>query len=196
MTRKTVRSARPSEVLIDELGGDQNLWDLDKHLTGCLTGYQADPKFGTLVYFALEALWGIKREFEMRAKAGKFDLEQLDEVWIIAPTTSVPVPWIWIVALATAWSRYEHDGEPLGEAFGLEGGQGKPPIKNKQAQQLDERAIVHWMRTKLQDARAEDPKARIEDIVQGAAEKFNKSDGTIRRYWQRFAHLGRLRQTE
>jgi hypothetical protein len=34
-------------------------------------------------------------------------------------------------------------------------------------------------------------KIRIEDIVQDAAEKFGKSDVTIRRAWQRFTSLPR-----
>jgi len=36
-------------------------------------------------------------------------------------------------------------------------------------------------------------KIRIEDIVQDAAEKFGKSDVTIRRAWQRFGPLERQR---
>jgi hypothetical protein len=62
------RSTRPSDVVMDELGGEQMPWDLDKHLSGCLAGYQFDPNYGAAVYFALEALWGIANDVALRAK--------------------------------------------------------------------------------------------------------------------------------
>ena len=40
--------------------------------------------------------------------------------------------------------------------------------------------------------RAAGEKIRIEDVVQEAAEKFGKSDVTIRRAWQRFGQQERL----
>jgi hypothetical protein len=58
---------------------------------------------------------------------------------------------------------------------------------------LDERAIARWIWSRVQHARAAGEKIRIEDVVQEAAEKFEKSDVTIRRAWQRFASLERLR---
>ena len=45
-------------------------------------------------------------------------------------------------------------------------------------------------------ARAAGEKIRIEDAVQEAAEKFGKSDVTIRRAWQRFHQLEQLRNDE
>jgi len=100
---------------------------------------------------------------------------------------------MWIRALAAAWSRYKSNGGPLGQAFGLEGGKGKAPTIDRLAQILDERAIARWIWSRVQDARAADEKIRIEDVVQEAAEKFDKSDVTIRRAWQRFGQLERLR---
>jgi hypothetical protein len=188
MSRKS-RSQRPSDVVMDELVGEQASWDLDKHLSGCLVGYQADPSYGAAVYFALEALWGIARDVEVRADDGKLDSDQLDADWIISPNTTLPVPWIWIRALRTAWERYLTDHEPLGRAFGLEGGgQGKSPTIDKLAQMLDERAIARWIGSQLEKARAAKKKIRIEDVIQDAAVKFGKSDVTIRRAWQRFSH--------
>jgi hypothetical protein len=46
---------------------------------------------------------------------------------------------------------------------------------------LDERAIARWIGSQLAAARKGKKKIRIEDIVQDAAEKFGKSDVTIRR---------------
>ena len=46
---------------------------------------------------------------------------------------------------------------------------------------LDERAIARWIGSQLAAARKAKKKIRIEDIVQDAAEKFGKSDVTIRR---------------
>jgi hypothetical protein len=125
MTRKSSRAPRPSEVVMDELAGEQTPWNLDKHLNGCLAGYQTDPSYGAAVYFALEALWGIAYDVEARANSGKLNPDQLDADWTLAPTTSLPVPWLWIRALAAAWSSYKVDGGPLGHAFGLEGGTGQ-----------------------------------------------------------------------
>ena len=193
MPRKS-RSPRPSDVVMDELGGEQIPWDLDKHLSGCLVGYQTDRSYGAAVYFALEALWGIAHDVAVRASAGKLDPDQLDADWIISPKTSLPVPWIWIRALGTAWERYKTEGGPLGLAFGLEGGgQGKSPTIDKLAQMLDERAIARWIGSRLEEARAAHKKIRIEDVVQEAAEKFAKSDVTIRRAWQRFGRRERRR---
>jgi hypothetical protein len=165
---------------MDELATEQDVWGLDQHLNGCLAGYQADPTYGAAVYFALEALSGIARDASIRANAGKLDADELDTEWIINPRTCLDVPWIWIRTLATAWERYKTGDSTLGHAFGLERGQGRPPIKQKVAQMLDERAIARWMGSRVQ-AEAGGKKIRIEDIVQEAAEKFGKSDVTIRR---------------
>ena len=187
MPRKS-RSPRPSDVVMDELGGEQIPWDLDKHLSGCLVGYQTDRSYGAAVYFALEALWGIARDVAVRARTGKLDPDQLDADWMISPKTNLPVPWIWIRALGAAWERYKTDGGPLGPAFGLEGGQqGRSPTSDKLAQMLDEHAIARWIGSQLEGARAAHKKIRIEDVVQEAAEKFAKSDVTIRRAWQKFS---------
>ena len=130
----------------------------------------------------------------VRANAGKLDSDQLDADWIISPNTSLPVPWIWIRALSAAWERYQTDGGPLGVAFGLEGGgQGKSPTIDKLAHMLDERAIARWIGSQLEAARAAHKTIRIEDLVQEAAEKFGKSDATVRRAWQRFGRHERRR---
>jgi hypothetical protein len=104
------------------------------------------------------------------------------------------VPWIWIRALGAAWERYKTNGGPVGLAFGLEGGsRGKSPTSDQLAQMLDQRAIARWIGAKLEEARAAHKKIRIEDIVQEAAEKFGKSDVTIRRAWVRFGRFERQR---
>ena len=193
MARKSSRAARPSEIAMDELTGERIPWNLDEHLNGCLVGYQTAPSYGTAVFFALEALWGIARDMGIRAEAGKLNPKQLDKDWIVSPRTNLEVPWIWIRSLATAWEKYNSEGGPLGQAFGLEGGQGKPPISDRLMQMLDERAIARWIWSRIQETRAAEGKMRIEDVVQEAAEKFGKSDVTIRRAWQRFGQLERLR---
>jgi hypothetical protein len=194
MPRKSSRGPRPFEIVMDELAVEQDSFDLDQHLNGCLAGYQTDPSFGAAVYFGLEALWGIARDATVRANTGKLNPDQLDAEWIIDPKTTLPVPWIWIRALGTAWERYKTDGTTLGQAFGLEGGQGKAPINDKLAQMLDERAIAHWIWSRVQEARAAGKKIRIEDVIQEAVEKFGKSDVTIRRAWVRFGRREQQRQ--
>jgi hypothetical protein len=182
---------RLSDIIMDELA-DELPWDLDKHLSGCLAGYQTDPSYGTAVYFALEALSGIAHDVAVRASTDVFDPSQRDAEWIISPNAKLPVPWIWIRALGAAWDRYKSEREPLGVAFGLEGGgQGKSPTIDKLAQRLDERAIARWIGSQLAAARVAKKKIRIEDLVQKAAKKFGKSDVTIRRAWQRFSRRER-----
>ena len=105
MPRKSSRTRRPSEIVMEELSEEQIPWNLEEHLNGCLAGYQAAPIYGAAVFFALEALWGIARDVGVRTNAGKFDPDQLDKDWLIAPTTRLDVPWIWIRSLATAWGR-------------------------------------------------------------------------------------------
>ncbi len=177
---------RLSDIIMDELAGELP-WDLDEHLSGCLVGYQSDSSYGVAVYFALEALWGIAHDVTVRANAGAFDPNEMDADWTISPKTKLPVPWMWIRALGAAWDRYKTERGPLGVAFGLEGGgQGKSRTIDKLAQMLDERAIARWIGSELAAARKAKKKVRIEDLVQEAAEKFSKSDVTIRRAWQRF----------
>jgi hypothetical protein len=53
MPRKP-RAPRLSDVIADELVvGDHAPWDLDKHLSGCLRGYQTDPSYGAAVYLLM-----------------------------------------------------------------------------------------------------------------------------------------------
>ncbi|MGC1178005.1 MAG: hypothetical protein ACLQF1_22195 [Methyloceanibacter sp.] len=194
MPRRSSRKPHPFELVMDELAGEQAIGNLQEHLNGCLAGYQRDSTYAAAVYFALEALWGIAHDVGVRAKSGKLDPDQLDADWIISPKTSLPVPWIWIRSLATAWERYKTDGAPLGRAFGLEGGgQGRSPTINKLTKMLNERAIARWIWSRVQEARAAGEEIRIEDVMQDAAERFDKSDVTIRRAWQRFGQLERLR---
>jgi hypothetical protein len=105
MPRKP-RAPRLSDIIMDELVGDHAPWNLDKHLSGCLAGYQTDPSYGAAVYFALEVLSGIAHDVAIRADSGAFDPNQLDKDWIISPNIKLPVPWIWIRALGAAWDRY------------------------------------------------------------------------------------------
>jgi hypothetical protein len=181
-------------MVMDELAIEQDSWDLDKHLNGCLAGYQTDPSYGAAVYFGLEALWGIARDVAVRANT--LDPDQADAEWIIDPKTSVPVPWIWIRALGAAWERYMTEGGTVGHAFGLEGGQGKQPIDDKLTQMLNERAIARWIFSRVQNARAAGEKIRIEEVIQEAAGTFGKSDVTMRRAWARFGRRERQRQPE
>ena len=178
---------------MDEFAEERFPWDLDDHLNGCLSGYETAPSYGAAVFFALEALWGIAHDVGVRTKAGEFDPNKLDKDWIVSPRTTFGVPWIWIRSLATAFEQYKSEGGPLGQAFGLEGGQGKPPIIAKRMQELNERAIAHWIWSRVQAARAEGEKVLIEDVVWEAAEKFGKGDETIRRAWKRFGKFERLR---
>ena len=181
---------------MDEAGGEAFPWDLDEHLHGCLAAYQIEQSYGAAVFFALEALWGIARDVGIRAKTGNLDPAQLDEQWVLPALQNLPVPWIWIRALGTAWEKYKTEGGPLGQAFGLEGGQGKPPTITKLMQMLDERAIARWVWSRVEKLRAAGQETRIEDIVQEAAEKFGKADVTIRRAWERFGGIERLRTKE
>jgi hypothetical protein len=181
---------------MDELAAEHDSWDLEQHLNGCLVGYQTEPSYGAAVYFALEALWGIAKDVGARSKSGRLDQDQLDAEWIVDPKATLPVPWIWIRALGTGWERYKTDDGTLGHAFGLEGGQGKSPIDDKLTQMLDQRAIARWIFWRLQEARAAGKNIRIEDVVQEAAEKFGKSDVTIRRAWARFGGRERQRQSK
>jgi len=196
MPRKSSRRPRPFEIVMDELAIEQDSWDLDKHLNGCLAGYQTDPSYGAAVYFGLEALWGIARDVAGRATTGRLDPDQADAEWIIDPKARVPVPWIWIRVLGAAWERYMTEGGTVGHAFGLEGGQGKQPIDDKLTQMLNERAIARWIFSRVQDARAAGEKIRIEDVIQEAAGTFGKSDVTIRRAWARFGRRERQRQSK
>jgi hypothetical protein len=61
MARRS-HASRLSDIVMDELAGEQTPWDLDKHLSGCLAGYQTDQSYGAAVYFALEALSGIAHQ--------------------------------------------------------------------------------------------------------------------------------------
>jgi hypothetical protein len=193
MPRKSSRAPRPFQVVMEELAGEQDFWNLQDHLNGCLAGYQNQPSYSAAVFFALEALWGIAHDVGIHAKSGKIDPDQLDADWIISPKTSLPVPWIWIRSLATAWERYKTDGVAVSSAFGLEGvGQGKSPIINQLMQTLNEIAIARWISSRVQEARAAGKKIRIEDVVQEAVVKFDKSDVTIRRFWQRYGQFDRL----
>ncbi len=186
---------------MDEAPGEAVPWDLDEHLKGCLGAYQIassqiELRYSAAVFFALEALSGIARDIDIRAKTGRIDPAQLDDDWILLPSQALPVPWIWIRALSAAWEKYKTEGGPLGQAFGLEGGQGKSPAIAKLMQMLDERAIARWIWSRVREFRSAGHKIRIEDAIQEAAETFNKSDFTIRRAWQRFGRLERLRCQE
>ena len=193
MARKSPHVPRPSEMVMDEFAEERYPWDLDEHLNGCLSGYETAPSRGTAVFFALEALWGIACDVNIRARAGEFDPDQLNKDWTVSPRITFGVPWIWIHALAAAFEKYKSEGGPLGQTFGLEGGQGKPPIIDKLMQALDERAIARWIWSHVQAARGAGEEIRIEDVVWEAAEKFGKGDETIRRAWKRFGKLERLR---
>jgi ribulose kinase len=70
MSRRS-HASRLSDIVMDELAGEQTPWDLDKHLSGCLVGYQTDQSYGAAVHFALEALSGIAHDVAVRANAGK-----------------------------------------------------------------------------------------------------------------------------
>lgn len=193
MPRRKSRKPRPFEIVMDEAGREAFPWDLDEHLNGCLAAYQIERTYGAAVSLALEALRGIARDVDIRVKAGCFNPAQLDDEWTLSPRETIPVPWIWIRALSTAWEKYNSEGGSLGQAFGLEGGQGKSPIIDKLMQLLDERAIARWIWSRVQAARGAGEEIRIEDVVWEAAEKFGKGDETIRRAWKRFGKLERLR---
>src|SRR5262245_43284991 len=110
MSRKSQRAPHPFESVMDESAGQRIPWDLDEHLNGCLVGYQTSRGYGSAVFFAFEALWGIARDVAVRANAGKLDPNQLDKDWILSPKTNLEVPWIWIRFLATGWEKYKSEG--------------------------------------------------------------------------------------
>jgi hypothetical protein len=195
MPRRKSNRPRPFETVMSE-AEDGLPWDLDKHLNGCLAAYQAEPTFGAAVSLAFEALRGIARDIHINASAGSFDPSQLDEEWIVSPRKTFPVPWIWIRVLSAAWEKYNSEGVPIGHAFGVEGGQGKPPSIDKLMQMLDERAIARWVWWRVETLRAAQKETRIEDVVQEAAEKFGKADVTIRRAWTKFGKLEGMRTTK
>jgi hypothetical protein len=197
MGRRKSQTPRPFEIVMDESPGEPIPWDLDEHLNGCLAAYQMKSNYGAAVFFALEALWGIARDVDIRAKAGTLDPAQLDEHWILSPLETRPVPWIWIRALGTAWEKYKTEDGLLGQAFGLEGGgQGKSPTIATLMQMLDELAIARGIGSQVQAARTANKKIRIEDLIQDAAEKFDLSDTTIRRTWRRFGPRERQRYSQ
>jgi hypothetical protein len=189
MKSKKPKKERIFQTVMNDISADQTPWDLDEHLNGCLAAYQIEQSFGAAVALAFEALSGIARDVEIRAKAGCFDPDQLDEQWIVSPKETFPVPWIWIRALSTAWERYNSESAPLGRAFGLEGGQGKSPALTKILQMLDERAIAHWVWWRVEKLRAAEQKVSIEGVIQEGAEKFDKADITVRRAWEKFRKL-------
>ena len=192
MARKSSLKPQPFEIAMNDLADERKLWTLQKHLDGCLVGYQHNSTYDAAVYFALEALGGIAHDIDVRAKNGTLDPDQRDGDWTSSPQATLAVPWIWIVpchSLGTIQDR----GRAIRHRFGLEGGgQGKPPTIDKLMQMLDERAIARWIWSQVQDARAVGKKIPIEDVIQEAAEKFDKSDETIRRAWKRFGQLERL----
>jgi hypothetical protein len=85
---------------MSELLGEQAPWDLEKHLAGCLAGYQTDGTYGAAVFFALEALWGIAHDVIIRADAGEFSPDQRDPQWVVSPKANFTLPWIWTNAAA------------------------------------------------------------------------------------------------
>jgi len=122
MPRRKSHERRPFEIVMDEAGEAAFPWDLDEHLNGCLAAFQIESSYPAAVFFAFEALWGIARDVGIRARAGTLNPAQLDEQWMLTPSTTLPVPWIWIRALSAAWEKYKTEGGQLGHAFGLEGG--------------------------------------------------------------------------
>jgi hypothetical protein len=178
---------------MEELGADKLAWDLQEHLDGCLAAYQAASTYGSAVHFALEAISGIAHDKEIRARDTNFDQKQRDPNWIINPRFEVGVPWIWIKTVAAAWSKYKHEGGPLGRAFGLEGGQGKSPVIDNLEQMRDQRAIARWIAVQSEAFRSQGNRNPIEQAIQSATEKFGKSAVTIRRIWSRFGRAERRR---
>jgi len=189
MRTQRPKKPRPFEIVMNETSEEPTLWDLEEHLNGCLAAYQIERSFGAAVALAFEALRGIARDVQIRARAGCFPPAQLDEQWILSPKETVPVPWIWIRALSTAWEKYNSEDGPLGRAFGLEGGQGKPPVLAQLMQMMDERAIAHWIWWRVESLRLAKQEVSIEEVIQEAAEKFGKADITIRRAWGKFGRL-------
>jgi len=189
MKSKKPKKQRIFQTVMNDTSADPTRWDLDEHLNGCLAAYQIEQGFGAAVALGFEALSGIARDVEIRAKAGCFHPNQLDEQWIVSPKETFPVPWIWIRALSTAWERYNSESAPLGRAFGLEGGQGKSPALTKILQMLDERAIAHWIWWRVKTIRETGEDIRIEDVIQEGAEKFDKADITVRRAWEKFRKI-------
>ena len=129
------RGPRLSDVIMDELVGDHAPWDLDKHLSGCLRGYQTDPSYGAAVYFALEALWGIAREVAVRANAGKVDPDQLDADWIISPTLVCLYPGCGYASLVPPGN----DTRPRADRLAL-------PSALKAAARANRQPSINWRR--------------------------------------------------
>ena len=69
MTRKSSRAPRPSVTVMDELAGERIPWDLDKHLNGCLAGYQTAPSYGTRSLFRTRSFMGNRTRHLARPKS-------------------------------------------------------------------------------------------------------------------------------
>ncbi len=190
----------PAEIVLEELGIEDSAAALDQHLAGCLGMYQVAgsgryqelPRYGTAVYFALEAIWGISRYNRNLAESGKIPEADFDPDWGIKPTQLINVPWIWVCVLAEAWDRYDRQGLPLGRAFGLVGSSGKRPIRKVLDRVREERAIAVWIANKLGNAKAAGRKMKLEDAIGLAANEFPKSDDSIHRIWKRYGREARL----
>ena len=172
----------PFEIVMKELCPEFT-WDLNTHLEACLSAYQArGPHLGTAMYFAFIALCGIVHDAELRAKAASGSGE-VDSEWTLPPRATVQVPWIWVVALVGGWNKYEKVGGPMGHAFGMEGGMGKPPMIESMRQWLNDRAIARWVAERSTTLRAANASAPIGDAILQAAEKFGESDDTTKKKW-------------
>ena len=182
--------ARISDIVFDELGGNETHWDLAEHLHACIVASQKDPTFARAVYFAFEVLWGIAHDIELKAIRNQLDPKHVNAEWLLDPREALPVEWIWIRTLATAWGQVR-EGVSLGKAFGLEGGQGERPTFEKMAHELDGIAIARWIGAYVR--RHGGSRGVVENAIQAAAAKFDKSDVTIKRAWQQFGKEERRR---
>jgi len=191
-SHKAGRRPRPSEIVSKELGAGDGSGPLERHLVGCLAGYNQNPNFGSAVHFGLEAIWGIGVHYQHLAAEGKIPETDRDaEIWLKSDRI-VGVPWLWVLALTRAWDRYDKQGEPFERAFGLGGARGKRPTRSIVNRMLDERAVAVDVWNRVQKSRATGRKLSVIDALHAAAEKFSMSFDAVHRIWKKQGRKVRL----
>lgn len=175
---------RAQRLLLEELGVDVKNAGLAKHLEGCLKGYEESGGSGAAVYFALEALWGISIHWQAREDSDDLEESQRESDGSLDGEAEIPVPWIWVAALAGAWNRYKDGDLSLAKAFGLEAtGQGKDPIGKKLNQEAEGRAMAHLVWRRVQAAEESGEKKTILDAQMDVAEELEVGHSTVERSW-------------
>jgi hypothetical protein len=186
IAKKDYSNPRPFHVVVEELCLNHP-WNLNAHYEGCYACYQAyGPHLCAAVHLAFDAIEGAVYDAELQASASGVTT---GTEWKVDPRALVAVPYFFLLALAECWRIYKTDGGSLGHVFALEGGQGKPPMTQVMDQLRDARAIARWIGDRITRLRADGVKGPVTSAMQAAVEKFNLSEVTILRYWNKFRRL-------